>query len=93
MVLDAEARPARTDACIGCGADLKVCLNCKFHDRGAYNSCREPQAERVVDKDRANFCDFFKFRESRGPDETEGRGSGANAEDPMKKLRELFKDS
>jgi hypothetical protein len=28
-----------------------------------YNQCRESQAERVLDKDRSNFCDYFSFHE------------------------------
>lgn len=80
--LDASQRPGRGESCPKCGSDVKVCLNCRFYDRGAYNQCREPSAERVVDKDRANFCEFFEF------------GAGAQAtdtEDPLKKLKELFK--
>ncbi len=38
---------------------MRVCLNCSFYAPGAANDCREPQAERVVDKERANFCEFF----------------------------------
>lgn len=80
--LEDSYRPGRGEGCPKCGSDLKVCLNCRFHDPASYNECRESQAERVVQKDRANFCDFFEF--------SEGRGSSA-AEDPLKKLRELFK--
>jgi len=74
----------RRDECPRCGRDLHCCLNCRFHDPRAYNECREPQAERVVDKDRANFCDFFSPRQD-----------GAAAEDPAAKakrrLEALFK--
>jgi rRNA maturation protein Nop10 len=80
--LDGGHRPGRGESCPQCGSDVKVCLNCRFYDRGAYNQCREPSAERVVDKDRANFCEFFEFG---------GGAQGASAEDPFKKLRELFK--
>ncbi len=38
---------------------LAVCKNCKNYDRAAYNECREPQADIVKEKDRANFCDYF----------------------------------
>lgn len=38
---------------------MHVCRNCKHYDRSAYNECREPSAEVVREKDRANFCDFF----------------------------------
>jgi len=53
----------RREMCAFCGADLHVCLNCRFYDPVAYNACREPQAERVLDKDRSNFCDYFDFRQ------------------------------
>lgn len=47
------------DACHGCGGDLHTCLQCAFHDPGAHNECREPNAERVSDRERANRCDYF----------------------------------
>jgi hypothetical protein len=47
------------DECEQCGRPLHVCLNCGFHDRNYNNECREPQAERVVDKERFNFCEYF----------------------------------
>ena len=51
----------RQETCPGCGKDLHCCKNCIFYDARAYNSCREPQADRVIDKDRGNFCDYFVF--------------------------------
>ena len=65
--VDAGDRVGRTDTCAGCGADLHCCLNCRFHDPGSYNQCCEPQAERVVDKERSNFCDFFSFSRETAP--------------------------
>jgi len=53
----------RTDGCPFCHSDLKCCLNCRFFDPGANNQCREPQAEWCPEKDKANFCEFFEFRE------------------------------
>ena len=83
-----EGKIGRREACPGCGADLHCCLNCSLHDPGAYNQCREPQAERVPDKDRGNFCDWFRFRDAAGGQGTgEGKGS---AED---RLKALFKSS
>lgn len=38
--LDSSGRPSRTDSCPKCGSDVKVCLNCRFYDPGAYNQCR-----------------------------------------------------
>ena len=47
------------DVCDACRADLHVCRNCMYHDPAAYNECREPNAESVGSRDRANRCDYF----------------------------------
>lgn len=47
------------DRCPACDRPLHVCLNCGFYDPAYNNQCRETQAERVVDKERANFCEYF----------------------------------
>ena len=49
----------RREDCSKCGADLHVCKNCEFYDSKSYNECKEPQADRVVEKERGNFCDYF----------------------------------
>lgn len=51
----------RRDECPFCHADLHCCMNCRFYDRSAPKQCREPQADLVREKDKANFCDFFVF--------------------------------
>jgi hypothetical protein len=33
---------------------------CQFFDKAAYNECREPMANRILEKETANFCDYFK---------------------------------
>jgi hypothetical protein len=53
----------RRDECPRCGNDLRVCLNCAFFDPARANACMEPQVEPVKEKDRANYCDFFRFKE------------------------------
>ena len=63
-VVEPGDRVGRTETCPVCGADMHCCLNCRFHDPGAYNQCSEPQAERVLEKDRSNFCDYFSFRDA-----------------------------
>ncbi|EQD61381.1 hypothetical protein B2A_03251 [mine drainage metagenome] len=35
---------------------------CVEYDTSVAKHCREPTAEEVREKDRANFCDFFKPR-------------------------------
>ncbi len=81
--IDLSNRPGRGDGCPHCGSDLKACLNCRFYDAASYNECWEPSAERVVEKDRSNFCEFFDFGDS--------GGKGAKEEDPLQKLKDLFK--
>ena len=49
----------RQDTCKKCGKDTRVCRNCIHFDPAAHNLCHEPQADRVVEKERANFCDYF----------------------------------
>ena len=51
----------RNTECPVCGKDLKVCLNCEFYDRNAHWQCRENISEEVRDKDRGNFCDYFRY--------------------------------
>ncbi len=79
-------RIGRQESCSHCGNDLHICKNCDFYDVTAYNECRESQADRVVDKEKANFCDYF----------TPGRGMACHARtnsvtDAKKKLEQLFK--
>ena len=59
VALAAGERVGFRASCDGCGADLHVCRNCRHHDPAAYNECREPNAERVGERDRANRCDYF----------------------------------
>ncbi len=51
----------RRDECPFCHADLHCCRNCRFYDPPAPKQCREPQADLVREKEKANFCDFFVF--------------------------------
>lgn len=55
-----EGRISRQDSCPQCSIALHVCRNCSFHDVSAPNQCREPAAEVVRDREKANFCEFFK---------------------------------
>ena len=84
--LDIEKKVGRRESCPFCDSDLHVCLNCRFYDPGSYNDCREPQAERVVIKDRSNFCDYFEFRDS-----ASGERGKEEERNPKKKLEGLFK--
>lgn len=52
----------RRDECPACHAELQVCRMCRFYDPRLAKACREPMAEEVKDKERANFCDWFQPR-------------------------------
>ena len=69
----------RLEECKACGAELHVCRMCVDYDTSVAKSCREPIAEEVKEKERANFCDYFKPRPDayRPRDETEEHKSRA----------------
>jgi hypothetical protein len=72
----------RGDTCPHCRSDARVCKNCGFYDPKVYNECREPQADRIVEKEKSNFCDFF----------LPGGGKGAKTKpDPKAAAEALFK--
>jgi hypothetical protein len=52
----------RLEECKRCGAELHVCKLCEWYSISVAKHCREPIAEEVKDKERANFCDYFKPR-------------------------------
>jgi hypothetical protein len=59
-----KRQPAVKEFCEGCGAYLHCCLNCRFHDPAKHNQCAIPNTDWVADKEGANFCDEFEFREA-----------------------------
>jgi len=52
----------RLDECKQCHAELHACKLCEWYSTAVAKHCREPIAEEVKDKERANFCDYFKPR-------------------------------
>ncbi|MFM7202637.1 MAG: hypothetical protein ACKO6N_17770 [Myxococcota bacterium] len=79
-----DTRILRTETCPWCRADLHVCLNCKFHNASMYNECELNGTERVRERDRANHCSDFAFRDGvKGEDKTK--------EAAINKLNNLFK--
>jgi hypothetical protein len=78
-------RVGRRDECPHCRADVHVCKNCEFYDANAYNECREPSADVVKEKERANYCDFFRPRDGTGNAEDRSAALKAAAEALFKK--------
>ena len=84
--LAAGERLAFGAECEGCGADLHSCRHCAHHDPAAYNGCRESSAERVLDAERANRCEYFRARASEG-----GAAGDGEREAALSALEDLFK--
>lgn len=53
---------ARLAECNACGAELYVCRMCRFFEARVAQKCVEERADPPLDKDRANFCDYFSPR-------------------------------
>ncbi len=51
----------RHEECPHCRAQLHVCRMCMYFDTAAPQQCREPVADNVSDKQRANFCGYFQI--------------------------------
>ena len=51
---------SRRAECPACRAELHVCRLCRHYDTAKAKHCREPVADEVKDKTRANFCDWFQ---------------------------------
>ena len=73
----------RSEDCPLCHADLRCCKMCVFYDKSSYNECREPTADRILEKEKGNFCDFFKAGS--------GGQQGETKDDLMAKANSLFK--
>lgn len=83
--LNSEFEFGRQDTCSGCGLATHSCMNCMHYNTSRYNECDEPVAERVVDKEKFNFCDYFKPGTGKG-------GQGLSSRDQALKAAEaLFK--
>lgn len=79
-----ETRIRRSEQCPWCGAELHCCMACRFHDVTAHNECTEVGTFEVGDRDRANFCNEFQFKEGE-------HGRDDEADRAKEKLKDLFK--
>lgn len=84
-VVDEPLPLSRTAECRQCRAELHVCRMCEFYDTTKANACREPVADAVGDKTRANFCGWFRPRPGLAP------AGNAAAEEARSRLEDLFK--
>jgi hypothetical protein len=81
-----DGKIGRRDSCQSCGVSLHACKFCLFYDPKSYNECRETSADRVVDKEKENYCDYFQMStQSKNPTGDQAK------EQAKKKLDDLFK--
>ncbi|MDH3646490.1 MAG: hypothetical protein OER80_06935 [Gammaproteobacteria bacterium] len=95
----------RLEECPACHAELHVCKMCEFFDPNVAESCREPVAAEVRDKEHANFCDYLRLAPnayqpasaeqsaaaSRLGELFGDDGKDATHDDPTDELEDLFK--
>ncbi|MEX2129861.1 MAG: hypothetical protein WD772_00115, partial [Pseudohongiellaceae bacterium] len=79
---------SRYEECNVCKADQHVCRMCREYDPGVADECREHRAEFVLDKEKANFCDFFRPRAKAFQKKDDTAANAARA-----RLAELFGES
>ena len=97
---------SRLSVCLRCSAELYVCRLCEFHEPKLRQGCLEDRAEHVQEKERANFCDYFRLRPNahipRDQSKTEaaragldalfgGEKQGASADPARTELDKLFR--
>ncbi len=78
---------SRYEECSTCNADLHSCISCMNYSAGAADDCTEDRADFVLDKEKANFCDFFKVN----PKAFQKKDDAA-AQEAKARLAELFGD-
>jgi hypothetical protein len=59
--LDDTATIARSEECPHCGSYTRCCKMCQFYDFNSFNECHEPMAERIAEKTKSNFCNYFRI--------------------------------
>lgn len=74
-----EEKISLREECPKCGQDIHVCKMCKFYDVNSYNECKEPMSDRIVDKEKANYCDYFKLGDINLSDKKDDLLAQANA--------------
>lgn len=79
LALIPQTNIPRGEDCPTCRTDLHCCRMCEFYDTKAYNECRESNADRVVDKEKANYCDYFKLKANTGANPVQSALDAANA--------------
>ncbi len=76
----------RESTCPECRKYTHVCKNCRFYAPGRPNSCLEPIADEVMDKERTNFCGYFEAISPKLANSAQ-----TSQDDALKAAEDLFK--
>jgi len=77
---EAQRSVPREEECPKCLTSLHCCKMCHFYSESSYNECREPISQRILDKEKSNFCDMFKLKSGQNKiNTTDDLLSSANA--------------
>lgn len=85
---DAELPVSRHSSCRSCFEPLRCCRMCRHFSEQAEGQCLHDEAEPPEEKERSNFCDFFRPGKA-GFDPTRNRGT----ERAKNRLKSLFADA
>ena len=80
-----EGQVGIRDTCPFCGEALHSCVNCAFWNRPA-RRCREPAAEWVSDREKGNYCEYFRPA-------TPPRGAVKDSKEAREAFERLFRRS
>jgi hypothetical protein len=79
----------RSEECPRCLRPVRCCRNCRFYAPGAHWDCHETVPEQVFDKERSNFCDYFRLNASSASSDT---GVQSGGKTPGTSPRSAFDD-
>lgn len=75
--------PGVKEFCERCSAYLHSCLNCRHYNPSYHNQCAIPTTDWVGDKEGANFCDEFEFKDAAQPADNTPSTAARNALDSL----------
>lgn len=70
---------SRLAECPSCRAELHACRLCAQYEAHTQRKCREIRAEEVINKEHANFCDWFKPRADAFDARAQGKAAAAKS--------------
>ena len=83
--IEVAEKITRDDICPHCNKPIRCCQNCEFYSENAHNKCIETAADWVVDKESANFCEYFSLT-------TKKRKKPKTGKEAQKLFDSLFKN-